>query len=249
VAKSIARVVRVVHLLLRTSNFLQLTCPWTSEKIWSQSVKKVKKNTFYFRKSCSRLLSWKRQEASNYRFYHWVQSKRHRPLSNDGSGLIRISNCRTIRETFLQQVNYRRKKDGVSPVQEVTVNTKNKIILFLSKTILTCCAYVSKFQQVSNPYLSYCYPQRLAGTRDGGWPLARSCWVWDRSQWPSPTSQPAFTTTANEAFPSRVPQVGCFVTAIWLTSLCLLYQRHLCDVCHAQFFLLSYCINYMPQKS
>jgi len=32
VAKSIVRVVRVVHLLLRTSNFLQLTCPWTSEK-------------------------------------------------------------------------------------------------------------------------------------------------------------------------------------------------------------------------
>jgi len=98
-------------------------------------VLKVKKNTFFFRKSCSWLLSWKRQEASNYRSYHWVQSKRHRPLSNDGSGLIRISNCWTIREMFLQQVNYRRKKDGVSPVQEVTVNTKNKIILFLSKTI------------------------------------------------------------------------------------------------------------------
>ena len=33
VAKSIVRVVRVVHLLLRTSNFFQLTCPWTSENI------------------------------------------------------------------------------------------------------------------------------------------------------------------------------------------------------------------------
>jgi len=32
VAKSIVRVVRVVHLLLRTSNLFQLTCPWTSEK-------------------------------------------------------------------------------------------------------------------------------------------------------------------------------------------------------------------------
>ena len=33
VAKSIVRVARVVHLLLRTSNFFQLTCPWTSENI------------------------------------------------------------------------------------------------------------------------------------------------------------------------------------------------------------------------
>jgi len=33
VAKSIVRVARVVHLLLRTRNFFQLTCPWTSEKI------------------------------------------------------------------------------------------------------------------------------------------------------------------------------------------------------------------------
>ena len=33
VAKSIVHVVRVVHLLPQTSNFLQLTCPWTSEKI------------------------------------------------------------------------------------------------------------------------------------------------------------------------------------------------------------------------
>jgi len=32
VAKSIVRVVQVVHLLLRTSNLFQLTCPWTSEK-------------------------------------------------------------------------------------------------------------------------------------------------------------------------------------------------------------------------
>jgi len=32
VAKSIVRVVRVVHLLLRTSNLFQLTCPCTSKK-------------------------------------------------------------------------------------------------------------------------------------------------------------------------------------------------------------------------
>jgi len=32
VAKSIVRVVRFVHLLLRTSNLFQLTCPWTIEK-------------------------------------------------------------------------------------------------------------------------------------------------------------------------------------------------------------------------
>ena len=32
VAKSIVRVVRVVHLLPWTRNFFQLTCPWTSEK-------------------------------------------------------------------------------------------------------------------------------------------------------------------------------------------------------------------------
>ena len=32
VEKSIVRVVRVVHLLLRTRHFFQLTCPWTSEK-------------------------------------------------------------------------------------------------------------------------------------------------------------------------------------------------------------------------
>jgi len=38
VAKSIVRVVRVVHLLLRTSNFFQLTCPWTSEKILYRSM-------------------------------------------------------------------------------------------------------------------------------------------------------------------------------------------------------------------
>jgi len=38
VAKSIFRVVRVVHSLLRTRNLFQLTCPWTSEKIWSQNV-------------------------------------------------------------------------------------------------------------------------------------------------------------------------------------------------------------------
>ena len=33
VAKSIVRDVRVVHLLLWTSNIFQLTCPWTREKI------------------------------------------------------------------------------------------------------------------------------------------------------------------------------------------------------------------------
>jgi len=35
VAKSIVRVVRVVHLLLRTSYLFHLTCPWTSEKTFS----------------------------------------------------------------------------------------------------------------------------------------------------------------------------------------------------------------------
>jgi len=35
VAKSIIRAVRVVHLLLRTRNFFQLTCPWTSKKSYT----------------------------------------------------------------------------------------------------------------------------------------------------------------------------------------------------------------------
>ena len=61
VAKSIVRVVRVVHLLLRTRNFFQLTCPWTSEKNLlsmclfpndsSQNQKFTNLLLFYFRNS------------------------------------------------------------------------------------------------------------------------------------------------------------------------------------------------------
>jgi len=48
-------------------NIFLLTCPWKSHKIWCESVKSPK-NTFYFRQSCSRHPSWKRQ-ASNYQSY------------------------------------------------------------------------------------------------------------------------------------------------------------------------------------
>ena len=61
VAKSIARVVRVVHLLLRTRNCFQLTCPWTSENYFismclfpngsSQNRKFTNLFIFYFRNS------------------------------------------------------------------------------------------------------------------------------------------------------------------------------------------------------
>jgi len=60
VAKSIVRVVRVVHLLLRTRNFFQLTCPWTSEKSyiyvfiskwWQPKLKVYNLLLFYFRNS------------------------------------------------------------------------------------------------------------------------------------------------------------------------------------------------------
>ena len=50
VVKSIVRVVRVVHLLLQTSKFFQLTCSWRSEKNLMTKCFKSK-NTFYFRKS------------------------------------------------------------------------------------------------------------------------------------------------------------------------------------------------------
>jgi len=47
VAKSIVRVVRVIHLLFWTSNLLQLTCPWTSEK---NLISGCLKNTIFFPK-------------------------------------------------------------------------------------------------------------------------------------------------------------------------------------------------------
>ena len=46
VAKSIVRVVRVVHLLLRTSNLFQLTCPWTSEKKTDLRMSNIKEHHF-----------------------------------------------------------------------------------------------------------------------------------------------------------------------------------------------------------
>ena len=50
VAKSIVRVVRVVHFLIWTNNFFQLTCPWTSEKFRCLGDYGLK-NNFYFQKN------------------------------------------------------------------------------------------------------------------------------------------------------------------------------------------------------
>ena len=58
-----------VHLLLRTSNFFSWLVRGQVKKSDDKVLKVQKNNIFYFRKSCSRHLSWKRQDASNYQSY------------------------------------------------------------------------------------------------------------------------------------------------------------------------------------